>query len=145
MSCKILRIYFVVAGLLLFTHQFARADDSARLLGSYRVIHTTDLGQHTRVQLQLHLVNHGPSELHIQRITLWDSSHPERAGSEACSIVVRTGASIDTTQEFTISRAEYEMWKRGARPRLVLEIGRPGERQTTKVVRLDPISAGKGN
>ncbi len=146
MNRRILRAcsyLLVVAGLLVFTIRFARAGDASQLSGSYRVVHKTDLGHQTRVQLEVHLINHGQRDLHIQRLTLWDFSHPDKGGTQACSIVVHTGASADTTQEFTIPRSEYDLWKRGTRPRLVLEVKLPGDHQTTKVVRLDRVSGGK--
>jgi len=135
----------VVAGLLVFAIQFAHASEAARVSGSYQVVGKTGLGPQTRVQLQIHLTNHGPRELHIQRLTLWDFSHPEKGGTQACAIVVHASASADTTQVFTIPHAEYELWGRGTRPRLVLEIQSPGGRTTSEVVRLDRTSRGKVN
>jgi|SRR5271157_198437 len=146
MNRRILRAcsyLFVVAGLFVLTIRNAQADDASQLSGSYRVVHKTDLGGQTRIQLQVHLVNHGTHDLQIQRLTLWDFSHPDKGGTQACSIVVHTGASADTTQEFTIPRSEYDLWKRGTRPRLVLEIKLPGDHPTTQVVRLVRVSSGK--
>ena len=136
---------FVVSGLLVSAAQFAQAADAAQLSGAYQLVHKTDLGPQTRVRLRLHLANHAARDLHIQRLTLWDFSHPDRGGSQACSIVVRAGASVDTTQEFVIRRAEYDLWRRGARPRVVLEMQSPSGRNTTEVVRLDRISSGKAD
>jgi hypothetical protein len=133
----------VVAGLLVFAIQFANAGEAARVSGSYQVVGKAALGSQTRVQLQIHLTNHGQHDLHIQRLTLWDFSHPEKGGTQACAMVVHAGASADTTQAFTIPHAEYELWSRGTRPRLVVEVQSPGGRTTTQVVRLDRTSAGK--
>jgi len=135
----------LVAGLLVFSAQFARSADASPLSGAYELVQKTDLGPQTRVRLRLHLANHGARELHIQRLTLWDFSHPDRGGSQACSIVVPAGASVDTTQEFTIRRPEYDLWRRGARPRLILELLAPSGHNTTEVVRLDRISSGKAD
>ncbi|MGA2856498.1 MAG: hypothetical protein ABSE40_06485 [Candidatus Sulfotelmatobacter sp.] len=133
----------VVAGVFALVLPPAYANDTSQVTGSYRVVHKTDLGTQTRVRLQVHLRNRGQGNLHIQRLTLWDFSHPDKGGTQACSIVLPNGASADTTQEFTIPRAEYELWKRGRRPRLVLEIETQGSHPTTKAVRLDRISGGK--
>lgn len=135
----------VVAGLLVSAAQFAQAADAVQLSGAYQLVHKTDLGPQTRVRLRLHLANHAARELHIQRLTIWDFSHPDRGGSQACSIVVHAGASVDTTQEFVIRRAEYDLWRRGARPRVVLEMQSPSGGNTTEVVRLDRISSGKAD
>jgi hypothetical protein len=148
MNCRIFRIcdyLLVVAGLFLFTTRFAQASDPSQLSGSYRVIQKTDLGPQTHVRLQLHLTNHGQRPLHIQRLTLWDLPHADKGATQACSIVVLTGASADTTQEFTIPRSEYKSWRRGARPRLLLQIEVPSGRGITRVVRLDRVSSGKVN
>jgi len=136
---------FLVAGLLTFAVQFARAADAPQLSGAYQVMHKTDLGPQARVQLRLHLTNHAGHDLHIQRVTLWDFSHPDRGGSQACSIVVPAGSSVDATQEFTVRRTEYDLWQRGARPRLVLEMQTPAGHNTIEVVRLDRISSGKAD
>jgi len=95
--------------------------------------------------MQLHLVNRGAGDLHIQRITLWDFSHPTKGGTQACSLVIRASSSADTKQEFTIPQAEYALWRRGAQPRLVLEVAAPGGRSSTEVVSLERADRGKGN
>jgi hypothetical protein len=135
----------VLVGVSALPIHVAQAGDAPRLSGSYQVVHRADTGDQTSVRLQIHLVNRGPSELHVQRITLWNLSHPGRGATQSCSIVIHRAGSADTTQEFTVPRAEYELLKRGARPRLVLEVAAPGRHTTTEVVRLDSIVSGKGN
>jgi len=73
-------------------------------------------------------------------MTLWDFSHPDKGGTHACALTLHAHASAETTQEFTIRRPEYESWRRGLRPRLVLEMAAPGRAKSTAVVRLDRIS-----
>ncbi len=144
-SFRICDCLFVVAGLFLFTARFAQASDASQLSGSYQVIHKTDFGPQTLVRLQLRLTNHGQRPLHIQRLTLWDLPHADKGATQPCSIIVRTGASADTIQEFTIPHSEYKLWKSGARPRLLLQVESPGGRGITQVVRLDRVSSGKVN
>lgn len=148
MKCRVFRIcdyLLVVAALFMFTTRFAQASAASQLSGSYRVVQKTDLGPQTHVRLQLRLTNHGQRPLHIQRLTLWDLPHADKGATQACSIVVPTGASADTSQEFTIPRSEYKLWRRGARPRLLLQIEVAGGRGITQVVRLDRVSGGKVN
>ncbi len=135
----------VAASLFFFTTQFAQANDGSQLSGSYRVVQKIDRGPQTHVRLQLHLNNLGQSDLHIRRLTLWDFPHADKGAIQACSIVVPAGASADTAQQFTIPRSEYKLWKRGARPRLVLHVEAPAGRGTTRVVHLENISGGKVN
>jgi hypothetical protein len=141
MSYKILRKcewVFVVAALLALVVQVASASNAPLISGSYEVVRNTNLGSQT--QIRIHLVNHGPNNLSIQRLTLWDFSHPDKGGTHACALTLRAHASADTTQEFTIRRPEFESWRKGLRPRLVLEIAAPARAKSTAVVRLDRIS-----
>jgi hypothetical protein len=120
--------------------QFAAASNVPLVSGSYQVVQNTKLGPQAQIRMRIHLVNHGPNDLDIQSITLWDFSHPDRGGTHACAVTVHPHASAETTQEFTIRRPEYELWRRGLRPRLVLQLGGPGRPKSTAVVRLDGIS-----
>jgi hypothetical protein len=141
-SCNTL---LVVAGLALLAIPAAHANDPSALSGTYQVIHKAETGSATRVQVQIHLVNRGPRDLRIQRMTFWNSSHPAKGGTQSCSLLVHPAKSADTTQEFTLPRAEFELWKRGVRPRLVLEIATPTGRPTTQVVHLDRTAGRRGN
>ena len=141
-SCNCL---LVIAGLAFLAIPAARANDTSALSGTYQVIHKAETGGQARVQVQIHLVNRGTRDLHIQRMTFWDFSHPVKGGTQSCSVLVHPAKSADTTQEFILPRAEYELWKRGARPRLVLEIATPQGHPTTQVVHLDRTAGRKGN
>jgi hypothetical protein len=132
------RLVFLV-GLLILTVPFSDASGASRLSGSYQVVQKTDLGSQTRIRLQLRLTNRGSNELRIQRLTLWDFSHAYRGGMQRLAIILRAGASAGTTQEFTIPRAEYELWTRGTRPRLVVELQSAHGRTTAEPVRLDRV------
>lgn len=136
------RLVFVF-GLLILAVPFSDAAGASRLSGSYQVIQKTDLGSQTRVRLQLRLTNHGANELRIQRVTLWDFSHAYRGGTQTLAIVLRADSSAGMTQEFTIPRAEYELWTRGGRPRLVVEVQSSRGRTVAEPVRLDREFKGK--
>lgn len=140
-TCKSL---LLLAGLAFFSIPSAQASDTAQLSGTYQVVRKAETGGQTRIQIQIHLVNRGARDLHIQRITFWDFSHPVKGGTQSCSLVVHPANSADTTQEFILPNAEYELWRRGARPRMVLEVATPQGRPTTVVVRLDRATSGKG-
>ena len=53
---------------------------------------------------------------------------------------LRAHASAETTQEFTIRRPEFDSWRKGLRPRLVLEMAAPARTKSTAVVRLDRLA-----
>jgi hypothetical protein len=135
----------IVVGVLVFVLGVARATDSNFFTGSYEVVQKTDLGSQTQVRLQLHLTNRGQHDIHIQRLTVWDFSHPTKGGSRASSIIIHALTSVDTTQEFTIPRSEYELWNRGTRPRIVLEVQMPDGHKTAQVIRLDRAQGGRAN
>jgi len=143
MSCKSLHLYkwrILIVGLLALGVRSAPASNAPQVSGSYEVTQNKNLGSQTQVRIRIHLVNHGPNNLAIQRMTLWDFSHPDPGGSQACAVTLHARASADTTQEFTIRRPEYEMWQKGLRPRLVLQMSGPGSSKSTTVVRLDRVS-----
>jgi hypothetical protein len=145
MNRRISRICsFLFAGLFAIAIPFAQAS-SAQLTGSYQVLRKIDVGQQTRVRLQLHLANHGLHDLRIRRLTVWDSPHPLRSSTRACSLVLHPGASADTTQELIVPRSEYSRWKRTPSLRFLLGVEKPGGRSVTEVIRLDRLSSGKAN
>jgi hypothetical protein len=135
----------LVAGVFVLMIGFAQASDLSHLSGTYKVVHTTDLGPQTRIRLQLHLANHGERDLRVQRLTLWGSSHPRKSATEACSLLLHTDAAASTTQEFTIPRSEYKLLIRSTRLKLLVGVEEPGGRKATELVRLDRISSGKAN
>jgi len=130
----------LLVALLALGFELASASNSPLVSGSYHILQNADLGSEVQVHILLHLVNHGPSVLSIERVTLWDFSHPDKGGSNACAITLRPRASADTTQEFTIKRMEYEQWKKGLRPRLVLQMTGPRNTKSTVTVRLDRLA-----
>jgi hypothetical protein len=142
MNYKSLCIYkwpFVVAALLALA-QLASAGTASVVSGTYQVVQKTNLGSQTQIRMRIHLVNQGAKNLSIQRVTLWDFSHPDKGGTHACALTLRAHASVETTQEFTIRRPEFELWRKGLRPRLVLGMAAPARTKSTAVVRLERLA-----
>ena len=143
MNCKILRMctnLLLVAVIFVFATGLARAAIAPPVSGSYEVVRNTALGSEVQIRVRIHLVNHGPSDLIIQRMTLWDFSHADKGGSRACALTLHAHASAETTQEFTIPRSDYQLWHKGLRPRFVLQMAGPANTKSKAVVRLDRIS-----
>lgn len=147
MNPRISRIptLLVLAALFLLTTGFALASDSSHLSGSYQVLRKTDSGAQTRVRLQLQLSNRGERDLQIQRITFWDPPRHPGGRPRTCSLLVHSGSSASTTQEFTLQRSQYRLWARGKRLTLLVAVEEPGGRKATELVRLDRTSGGKAN
>lgn len=143
MSYKILCIckWGLAVAALFAVSQVAPASDVPPLVsGSYQVVQDKNLGSQMQIRMRIHLANHGPNNFSIQKMTLWDFSHPDKGGTRLCGLTLRAYVSAETTQEFTIPRLEYESWRNGMRPRFVLEMATPGGTKSTAVVRLDRIS-----
>lgn len=130
----------VPAALFALGVQGALASNEPLVSGSYQVLQSKDLGSESQIQMRIHLVNHGPADLAIERVTLWDFSHADKGGTSACTVALHANASADTTLQFTIRRSDYDLWHRGFRPRLVLQMAGPGRAKNKTVVRLDRIS-----
>lgn len=147
-NSRMLRLFgklLTLAGLSVLSATMAQAANAPRVSGSYQIVQREQSGGEVRVWLQLHLVNRGARELHLRRITLWDFAHPTKGASQTTSLVLRAGSSADATQEFIIPRAEYELWKHGTRPRLVLQTDLVNGRSGSEVVRLDRKTSRKVN
>jgi hypothetical protein len=140
-NLRICKWRLMVAVLFALGVQFAAAGNAPAVSGSYEILQNTDLGSQAQIRMRIHLVNHGPNNLSIQRMTLWDFSHPDKGGTQACAVTLRAHASTETTQEFTIQRSDYQLWRRGMRPRLVLQMGGPGNTKSRAVLRLDRIAS----
>jgi len=142
MSCKLLSTckWPLVVAAICALAQFASASNAPVVSGTYQVVQNTNLGSQTQIRMRIHLVNRGPNNLSIRTMTLWDFSHPDKGGTHACALTLRAHASADTTQEFTIRRPEFESWRKGLRPRLVLGMAAPARTKSTAVVRLDRIA-----
>jgi hypothetical protein len=135
------KLRLLMAALFALGVQSALANDAPLVSGSYQVVQSKNLGSQSQIQMRIHLVNHGSSDFAIQRMTLWDLSHAGKGGTSACAVTLRAHASAETTQQFIIRRSDYESWKKGFRPRLVLQTAGPGRTKSRTVVRLDRISS----
>lgn len=146
MKCKNpwVGIWGLILAMFALSVQYAGASTEPRVSGSYLVLQDRASDSKLQIQMRIHLVNHGASDLSIQKITLWDLSHPDQRGMKACAIFLRAHGSVETVQEFIVPRSDYQMWQRGSRPRLVLQIAVPGGAKSSTVVRLDRISVREG-
>jgi hypothetical protein len=135
----------IISGVCITGASAARAVDAPELSGSYELLQHQDAGTQTHVRILIQVANHGAHEVNIQRLTLWDLKHADPGATQATLLVVHPGANGSTEQEFTIPRTEYELWTRGTRPRLVLEVGTSNNRKATEVIRLERISRGRAN
>ena len=128
-----------MAALLALSVRCAQASAAPAVSGTYQVVQSRLIGSQSRIQMRVHLVNHGASDVFIQRITLCDFSRAENSGTRA-ALALRAHASANTTVQFSVPRSDYQRWQQGFRPRLVLQMAGPGGLKSKAVVRLDRIS-----
>jgi hypothetical protein len=118
---NVTQLWMVVA--LLLASPFLSASSIPTVTGSYTLLQHTTRGPQAQIRMRIHLVNSGASDLFIQRMTVSNLSHPDRGSARPCAVTVRAHSSLETTQEFTIPRSEYQLWRRGMKPRFILQVG----------------------
>jgi hypothetical protein len=116
------------------------ASNRSSLSGSYEVLETSVLGSQSQVRMRLHIVNHGSSPVAIEKITLWTLAHPEPGSAQTVVLTIPAHASIDSVQSFTIRRSDHQAWRKGLRPRLVLQTAGSGNSKNQAMLRLEPTS-----
>lgn len=134
----------LVVALLIFICQLASAQvpssaaraAMAQISATYQVQQRTSLGARQQILMRIHLINRGRSMLSIRRITLWQS-RPERGTTRSAAILLAPHASADVVQQFTVGTRDYQMWRRGAPPKLMMQIVGPRNTSAKTLVRLD--------
>jgi hypothetical protein len=112
-----------------------------QLSASYNVLERTNLGAEQQIRLRIHLVNQSAAALSIDRITLWSFSQPEKGATRPCQLTLRAHSSADSTFDFTIRSADYQLWRANRQPRLILQFAGGGHTRTKTVVHLVRTSA----
>jgi hypothetical protein len=137
--------YCLGVALLLFTFG-AQPANAANLpiSGTYEVIQKTDLGSQSKVVMRFHLTNRGQAPLLLQALSLSDFGHRPGRAPLATSITLPPGSSEAISQSFVIPRLQFDQWKMGASPRVVLELQTTIGTRITQAVRLERVPAGKG-
>lgn len=135
----------LVVALLLFTFGAQPANAAGLpISGAYEVIQKTDLGSQTKVLMRFHLTNHGQAPLLLQALSLSDFGHQPGKAALATAITLSPGSSQAISQSFVVPRLQFDQWKMGAQPRVVVELQTTKGARITQAVRLERIPAGKG-
>ncbi len=137
--------YCLGVALLLFT-LCALPANAANLpiSGTYEVIQKTDLGSQAKVVMRFHLTNHSQDPVVLQALSLSDFGHQPGNAPLTASITLPPGGSQVISQSFVISRMQFDQWKMGAYPRVVVELQTTAGARITQAVRLERAPAGKG-
>lgn len=105
------------------------------VFGSYTVVQTTSVGRETQVTLRLRLLNPGAQAVSVERLTLL-SLHPVAAKDPPAPILLGAHSTQEITEEFTIPTPEYQLWQKGLRPSLHLEMRTDTGARLNQTVRL---------
>jgi hypothetical protein len=119
----------------------AAHSSAPQLSASYNVLKRTNLGAEQHIRMRLHIVNQSPAALSIDRITLWSFSQPEKGATRPCQLVLRAHSSSDSTFDFTIRSADYQLWRANRQPRLILQFAGGSHTRTKTIVHLVRTSA----
>lgn len=108
-----------IAGLLVSVALWAQEANDRKVSGSYSVLQKTDLGSQVELQLRLELVNHSDDLLYVQVLGLESAlSGAHGPQSPSAAIALSPQGSKTVTQDFTVSRVEFDRWQADSRRRL---------------------------
>jgi hypothetical protein len=138
------RISMTVLLLVLTTGVLSAADTKAspRVFGSCSVVQVSSAGRKTRVELRFHLVNPGARAVSIEKLTLI-ALRPVVAKRLPTPIVLRSHDAQEITQEFTMPMPELQLWQKGLRPALYIELRTEEGERLHQTVRLNRVRLGK--
>jgi hypothetical protein len=107
------------------------ARGSQEVWGFYKVANATGLGSEVRGTLEIRLFNSTENRLLITKASLQVLPHSRFTAEEPVSSILEPHGNSEFTEEFIVSRAEYEFWQHGARLRLILMTQAAGSQERT--------------
>jgi hypothetical protein len=132
-------LFPLLIGLFLVTPVHAQGPHD--VAGFYSMKNVNDLGSQVRVTLLVRLANTGEADLSTAKLSLRSSLPARKDHGAIAPLSLRPHGNASFTQDFTISRTEYEMWKKGARPSLSLSAQTAGGKTFTRTIKLLPMQA----
>lgn len=105
---------------LLLTTVTAFAKDGRDFAGFYNLAHTKIQGDHVRLTLNLQVHNNGNADVRHAVVTLRQHTGLDLVGTTKPIALLRLHDHVNLSQQFTISRREYENWRQGARPDMTI-------------------------
>jgi|HubBroStandDraft_2_1064218.scaffolds.fasta_scaffold00529_8 hypothetical protein len=103
---------------LLLTTVTALAKDGRDFAGFYKVSHARIQGDQVHLTLNLQIHNNGDADATHAVITLRQNTGFDVVGSTRPIALVRLHDHVNVSQQFTVSRREYEKWHNGSQPGL---------------------------
>jgi hypothetical protein len=130
-------VLLLALGLLGGRTASGRAAGGQPITGFYRILDATDLGSDARVTLDIRLANSGEDRVFVTGVSLLGFPHAGQSAQASASVILEPHSSESFTQEFTVSRKEYQLLGRGrVRPVLSLNVQIGGNAETTLTIAL---------
>lgn len=143
-SSRRVAVLAVALGFLLSLPGAGRAADGHEVSGSYNVQRETDAGANVQVMLHVRLSNSQDNSLQSSQVAL-RSIVTDATQSLDVSVFLPAQGSTDFTQQVTITRSEYALWQKGARPLLVLSLQSSDGTRLTRTIALTPSAIAEAN
>jgi len=103
-------------GTLLLSTVTTFAKDGRDFIGFYNVSHVTRQGNDMHLTLNLKVQNFSSSTVRQAVIVLRQNTGLNLVGQTAAVKSLADHASAKVSQQFTVSRTEYESWRQGSQP-----------------------------
>jgi hypothetical protein len=104
--------------ILLLTTVIAVAKDGRDFAGFYNLSQTEIEGDHVRLTLNLQVHNFGDADVRNAVISLRQRTGFDLVGKSKPIGLLRLHGYVNVSQQFTVSRREYESWNQGGEPEL---------------------------
>jgi hypothetical protein len=101
---------------LLLTTVNALAKDGRDFAGFYNLAHPKIQGDHVRLTLNLQVHNNGKADVRHAVISLRQNTGLDLVGVSKPIVLLRSHDHVNLSQQFTVSRREYESWHQGSQP-----------------------------
>lgn len=105
-------------GMVVLTTVTAVAKDGRDFAGFYNLSQTKIHGDHVQVTLRLQVHNNGDADVSHAIITLRQNTGHDLVGTTKPISLLRLHDHVNLSQQFTVSRVEYESWRQGSQPEL---------------------------
>lgn len=134
-------VFATLAAVVLQAQSPVQTAAGNEVVGFYRIAQTTDLGTAVRATLQIRLVNNNQPELSVTKLALFPRTPARRPAETAVWARLAPREATSFTQDFTVSRAEYERWSKGASPALQVTFQSSEGREMRRMIALRRLPA----
>lgn len=110
--------------------------NNPHVLGSCAVVKTTSMGRDTQVELRVRIVNPGDQAVSVEKLTLL-APGPAAANPLPAPIQVSAHSKQEMTQEFKIPTQQYQLWQKGMRAFLSVDMRTKEGTRSHKMIRLN--------